>query len=273
METNNILNADVLDIIFDGRNKQYGAYQLRKNYNKRLAVAIAAMFGFTLLAIAGEALAGNDNNKPIAPKVADGFVLVELKDKPITPPPPPPPPPLPQDPPKIEMIKDFPPVIVKEEVPPLATQAEMDSAVLGSINQHGLKNVDQVAPPVEAVSTGAPKELVHEESNDEGAIVQIQAQFPGGIAAWMKYLERNLRQDIPVDNGAPAGDYKVIVSFIVDKDGSISQVKAENDPGYGIAAEAVRVIQKSGKWTPAIQNGRNVTYRQQQPITFRASEQ
>lgn len=106
METNNILNADVLDIIFDGRNKQYGAYQLRKNYNRRLAVSVVAMFGCCLLAIAGKALAKNDGNKIIAPKVADGFVLVEIKDKPVTPPPPPPPKPQP----KVEKIKVTPPL-------------------------------------------------------------------------------------------------------------------------------------------------------------------
>ena len=65
----------------------------------------------------------------------------------------------------------------------------------------------------------------------------------------------------------------VTVSFLVDKNGNISQVQALNDPGYGCAQEAVRVIQKGPKWTPAIQNGRNVIYRQKQSITFQVSEQ
>ena len=78
---------------------------------------------------------------------------------------------------------------------------------------------------------------------------------------------------MPTDNGAPTGNYTVIVSFLVDKRGAISEVKAENDPGYGTAAEAVRVIERGPAWTPAVQNGRNVIYRQKQAITFVISEQ
>lgn len=103
--------------------------------------------------------------------------------------------------------------------------------------------------------------------------MQIEAQFLGGIAAWRKYLERNLNQDIAAQNGAPPADYSVVVSFIVDREGNISDVRAENDPGYGTRAEAIRVIQKSPRWTPAVQNGRHVIYRQKQKITFRVEEQ
>jgi len=268
METNNILNADVLDIIFDGRNKQYGAYQLRKSYNRRLAVAVSAMLCCSLLAVVGKALAKNETGKKITPVVTEIFTLAEVKDKPLTPPPPPQ---KPQH--KFETLKVTPPLIVKDPVPePPPSEKEIEDANVGSMTIKGDKG-DEIAQPIETINTGAPKELIREEKIDVNMPVQILAQFPGGISAWIKYLEHNLRQNIPVNNGAPAGDYQVIVSFIVDKDGTISQVNAENDPGYGIAAEAVRVIQKSGKWVPAVQNGRNVTYRQKQPITFRVSEE
>ena len=104
-------------------------------------------------------------------------------------------------------------------------------------------------------------------------MVQIPAEFPGGLPAWAKYLERNLNRDLPVDNGAPPGKYTVIVSFIVDKNGGISEVQAENDPGYGTKEEAVRVIKKGPSWKPAVQNGRNVIYRHRQSITFMVSEE
>jgi hypothetical protein len=104
-------------------------------------------------------------------------------------------------------------------------------------------------------------------------VVQIPAEFPGGLPAWAKYLERNLNRDLPVDKGAPPGKYNVIVSFIVDKNGGISEVNAENDPGYGTAEEAVRVIKTGPAWKPASQNGRNVIYRHRQGITFMVSEE
>ena len=74
-------------------------------------------------------------------------------------------------------------------------------------------------------------------------------------------------------NGGPPGKYTVVLSFIVDKEGGISNVKAENDPGYGTAEEAIRMIKKGPSWVPAVQNGKKVVYRQKQPITFVISEE
>ena len=88
-----------------------------------------------------------------------------------------------------------------------------------------------------------------------------------------KFLERNLNSDVPNENGAPLASSTVVVSFVVDRTGSLSDIKAENDPGYGTKAEAIRVLQKSPRWKPAIQNGREVIYRHRQSITFRVSEQ
>ena len=103
-------------------------------------------------------------------------------------------------------------------------------------------------------------------------VVQIPAEFPGGQQGWIRYLERTLNRDLPVENGAPSGKYTVVISFIVGKDGTISKLKAENDPGYGTKEEAVRVIQLGPKWKPAVQNGRNVIYRHRQSIVFMVSE-
>lgn len=102
--------------------------------------------------------------------------------------------------------------------------------------------------------------------------VQEPASFPGGKEAWQKYLERNLKMDVPVKNGAPAGQYSVTVRFIVDEQGGISNIEAENDPGYGTAAEAVNLIKKGPGWMPAKQNGKNVKYWMKQNITFVVSE-
>ena len=103
--------------------------------------------------------------------------------------------------------------------------------------------------------------------------VQTPAQFPGGLPAWTKYLERNLNRDIPVNNGAPPGKYTAVVSFIVDKNGSLSDIKTETDPGFGTAEEAKRMISKGPSWVPAIQNGKKVVYRHKQSITFQITEE
>jgi protein TonB len=272
MDSNKILNADILDIIFEGRNKEYGAYELRKTYSKRLTIALVVMAAICLLLFLYSILASSFSSKADEVIVQD-VQLQEVKQeekKPETPPPPPPPK---QEPPKVEIAKFTPPKIVKdEEVKPeeqIKETEELEDTKIGTINQEGIKT-DVVAPPVEAKGTGvveAPKQDL-EDYDKEFKTVQIEAKFPGGTSEWRRFLERNLNNNTPVDNGAPTGNYTVIVSFLVDKDGTISEVKAENDPGYGTSSEAVRVIKKGPRWTPAVQNGRNVIYRQKQSITF-----
>jgi protein TonB len=277
MDVNKILSADILDIIFEGRNKEYGAYQLRKTYNKRITIAIIGMLAVCLLFLLGSILANSDKEKQTQIFVED-VQLQDVKQEEKKPEPPPPPPPPKQEPPKVEITKFTPPKIVKdEEVKPedeIKEVEKLEDTKIGVINQEGIKDEGIVAPPVEAKGTGVVEAPKQEEDYDKVfTVVQIAAEFPGGTAAWIKYLERNLNRDLPTENGAPPGKYTVIVSFIVDKNGAISDVKAENDPGYGTKNEAVRVIQKGPSWKPAIQNGRNVIYRHKQSITFQVMDE
>ncbi len=273
MEGNKILSADFLDILFEGRNKDYGAYDLRKTYNRRISIAIGIMVLICVLAFLMSVLANRKSKEDSGPIVIQDVQLQNVQEEKKPEPPPPPPPPK-IEPPKIEIKQFTPPKIVKDEEvkEPPPKQEELEKTTIGTINQEGVQT-DVVAPPVESKGTGvveAPK--VTEDYDKEFKTVQIQAKFPGGPDAWMKYLQRNLKSDVPTDNGAPAAKYTVVVSFLVDKDGNISEVKAENDPGYGTAAEAVRVISRGPKWIPAVQNGRNVIYRQKQAVTFDVQE-
>lgn len=275
MDINKILSADILDILFDGRNKEYGAYDLRKSYRKRIRYALIGMILVCLLMVVGALVANSDKKSKQQIVVAD--MTLENVDQQKQPEPPPPPPPPKMEPPKVEIAKFTPPKIVKdEEVKPeeqIKEVEKLEDTKIGTINQEGAKDEGIIAPPVEK-STGvvaAPK--VEEDYDKVFTVVQIPAEFPGGLPQWTKYLERNLNRDLPVDNGAPPGKYTVVVSFIVSKTGDISDVQALNDPGYGTKAEAIRVIQKGPRWKPAVQNGRNVIYRHKQSITFVVSEE
>jgi periplasmic protein TonB len=272
MESNKILSADILDILFEGRNKEYGAYELRKTYKNRLIIAIVATLLVCLIFLIASVLANlkkEDNTELLVQDI--NLEQVQQEEKQPEPPPPPPPPKV--EPPKVEITKFTPPKIVKdEEVKPeeeIKEQEVLEDTKIGTINQEGLKS-DVVAPPVEEKGTGqveAPK-VETEDYDKEFTSVQIEASFPGGVAAWKRFLERNLNQNVLEENGAPPGRYTVVVSFRVDKDGSITEVKADNNPGYGTADEAVRVIKKGPRWNPAQQNGRQVIYRQRESITF-----
>jgi periplasmic protein TonB len=98
--------------------------------------------------------------------------------------------------------------------------------------------------------------------------VEKEAEFPGGQPAWRAFLESNLNGDIATKKKAPVGKYTVIVQFIVGYDGTISDIKATTNNGYGMEKEVIRVIRKCPKWTPAQQHGRKVRAYRRQPITF-----
>lgn len=276
MDVNKIQSADILDIIFDGRNKEYGAYELRKTYNSRMTKALVGTVLILLLAVLGNILA-NTVGKESKELIVQDVSLENVQQEEKKPEPPPPPPPPKQEPPKVEITKFTPPKIVKDEEvkeeDEIKEVEKLEDTKIGTINQEGAKDEGIVAPPVES-GTGVVEAPKKEEDYDKiFNVVQIPAEFPGGLPAWAKYLERNLNRDLPVENGAPPGKYTVVVSFIVAKDGAISDVVAENDPGYGTKAEAVRVITRGPKWKPAVQNGRNVIYRHKQSITFMVSEE
>ena len=129
-----------------------------------------------------------------------------------------------------------------------------------------------VQAPVEDKGTQVVEVKKDDDENKIFTKVEVEATFPGGEAAWRNYLQKNLNASTPVDNGAAGGKYTVIVKFIVSRDGSLSDVQCENDPGFGMCQEAVRVIKKTKNWTPAIQNGRNVNAYRRQPITFVVEE-
>lgn len=110
--------------------------------------------------------------------------------------------------------------------------------------------------------------IVNPTNKNEFTQTQTEASFPGGQPAWIAYLRRNLDIKKVVNANAPKGKYTVVVSFLVDEKGKLSEVKAMNDPGFGTAAEAIRVIQNGPRWNPAVQNGKKVSYYQKQPIIF-----
>ena len=98
--------------------------------------------------------------------------------------------------------------------------------------------------------------------------VEIEASYPGGVAAWKKFLEKNLDASVTAKNKAPIGKYSAIANFMIDKDGSITEIKALTKFGYGMEDEILRAISKSGKWTPASQDGKPVRAYRTQPFTF-----
>jgi protein TonB len=155
---------------------------------------------------------------------------------------------------------------VPEDVrPPEIT--ELEDSKIDVTTQEGDKDLGVVAPPEEDKGKGiieVPKPK--EEDNTIFIIVEKDAGYPGGAEAWRRFLIRNLRiPEVAIDNNISG---TVIVQFVVDRQGNVSNVEAISGP-MELRDEAVRVIKKSGKWTPALQNGNHVPSYKKQPIVIR----
>jgi protein TonB len=98
--------------------------------------------------------------------------------------------------------------------------------------------------------------------------VEIEARFPGGDAEWRKFLERNINAGVATKNKAPEGTYTVIVQFVVDREGQVSDVRALTNHGYGMEEEVIRLLRRAPRWEPAVQDGRKVKAYRKQPVTF-----
>jgi len=274
MEVSKILGADVLDIIFDGRNKAYGAYELRRKYSKRLALALiitASLAVFLLLvSFISDRLGANSKATAIQVKEVELADVKQEENKE----PPPPPPPKPPPPPQIEMAKFTPPKVVKdEEVKPedeMKKVEDLQDTKIGTVNQEGQKDEGITAPPVE--DKGGVVEAPKEDDDKVFQKVEIEAQFPGGEGAWNKYIKREIEKYI--DELQDAGlSGTCVVQFIVDKEGNISDVDALTMKGTKLAEICVNAIKKGPKWTAAEQNGRKVKAYRKQPVTFTIAEQ
>jgi protein TonB len=275
MEVSKILGSDILDIIFDGRNKAYGAYELRKKYAKRMAMALlitaSLALGLLLISFISDKLSGNKKASVVQVKEVE---LADLKQEEKNEPPPPPPPKPPPPPPQIEMAKFTPPKVVKDEdVKPEEEMKEVEQlkdTKIGIINQEGTKDEGVTAPPVE--DKGGVVEAPKEDENKVFQKVEIDAQFPGGENAWNKYIKREIERYI--DELQDAGQNGTcIVQFIVDKEGNISDVEALTMKGTKLAEICINAIKKGPKWTAAEQNGRRVKAYRKQPVTFQIEEQ
>ncbi len=100
-----------------------------------------------------------------------------------------------------------------------------------------------------------------------------EADFPGGNAAWIAFLEKNINENVPIKRKAPAGSYEVIAQFAVGTEGQITDVTPLTKHGYGMEQEFMRVLNESPKWKPATKNGKPVTSVRKQRVVFDVIEE
>lgn len=270
-----LISSDWVDLVFEGRNKAYGAYRLRKSTTKRnilamVAVVILLVVAFIILTVKN--FVDEQRAKVAMTQVAEltnydqPKKKAEVKQKKVE-----------VEPERVvervkSSIKFTAPVIKKdEEVKPdeeLKTQDELMSTktaigtfdVKGNDDANGeiLKAKDVIAEPE------PPK---HEEENKVFDIVEQQPLFPGGPTALMKYLSENTKYPVVAQENGVQG--RVTVQFVVEKDGSISDVHVLRGVDPSLDKEAVRVVKSMPRWTPGKQNGITVRVNYRVPVLFR----
>ena len=260
-----ILKADVLDIIFENRNKEYGAYALRRDYNGRLLRGLAVMFGVVLVFIASSFL---KNGKDKTNRIIDGvgpdpeIVKVELKHHKIP------------EPPKLQRVASVQhttPVIVKE-----TDKTVPDVDVLAKEVAIGTETVE--GPPATPTAPATPEPQVVSapvEVHKEPEILvrsEIMPEFPGGEAAMRRFLQRNMRFEY--ENMEAGSRIEIRCRFVVDKDGKVTAIEIVKSAGRSeFDKEVARVVGKMPEWKPGIQNGRNVAVYFTLPVVIEVPEQ
>ena len=259
MKDQKVYAAPMDEIVFEHRNKTYGAYILRKLYNKNmnraLMLAVIILLAGLAYPLASSYYAQKRAN--YIEKVANAEFMDMDKPKEEAPPPPPPPPP-----PAAELqqkVKFVAPVVTTEEV-----VEDVDI-----FNQDELAQTGNVAVDVqEEVAVEAKEEVIEvEEAKPVFTIVEEMPSFPGGEAERNKFLAENIvYPQQATENGIQGTVY---VSFVVDSKGNVTDVKVLRGIGGGCDEEALRVVKMMPQWHPGKQNGKLVRVLFNMPIYFK----
>jgi len=271
--SSDIYKSSWTDLVFKNRNKAYGAYQLRAESASITFRALLIVAPAFILLFAGPAL-----YRKLHPEILERVVTLPETDPllidAVRPP-------MEAEPPKAEPVTEkrktvkMPSVIkvvaqpAKDEKPPLLD--DLQDAVIGQIAQAGLSTGDPVTP-VTASGTGGGAAVTDAPDNTvyDGSVIEKFPEFEGGMAAWSKFIQRNLRYPAQAQEDGTQG--KVFVSFVVEKDGSVSNVAVIRGIGSGCDEEAVRVIKKSPRWKPGMQHNNPVRVRYNIPLSFILSQ-
>ncbi|SEP18065.1 outer membrane transport energization protein TonB [Flavobacterium sp. CF108] len=262
-----IIKNTWLDIVFEGRNKIYGAYELRKSNNKTTVKALiigSIIFSFAVAAPLIASFLPESGEDEVDNNVKIATVKLPPKKEEVKPNQPPPPPP----PPKVDQVKFTKPVVAKaEEVTEDPPKIEdLKDKKVGNETIKG--DPDAVLTVDEPVGTGPVSQVVEEDNSVYNtAGIEVKPDFPGGMDKFYKFVGNNYKT--PEEEGLKG---KVYVTFVVEKDGSLTDIKVLRDIGYGTGAEAIRVLKKCPKWTPGEQNGKKVRVLYSLPITIQSAE-
>jgi protein TonB len=258
-----LLKNQWLEIVFEGRNKSYGAYDLRKSVTKNTtrAFIIGAIFFAILVSIPTLMRLIPESKEETTLDTKITTVKLPPKEKPKENLPPPPPPP-----PKVDQVKFVKPVVAKAEevVEEIVVIKEIKDKTIG---KETIKGDPDAELTVEPVGTGVAAVVEEDNTVYNTAGIEVKPDFPGGMDKFYSFVAKNYQ--MPEEEGLKG---KVYVTFVVEKDGSLTDIKVIRDIGYGTGKEAIRVLKSAPRWTPGEQNGKKVRCTFSLPISLQSAE-
>lgn len=269
-----------VEMVFAGKNKEYGAYQLRKGTSGRnikalliLVIAAALVGGFLAWKVIEQKQAEEQQAYMEAMELAklqQQAKKEEKKKEPVKP--------------KVEMKKEIPvaretqkftaPVIKKDELVKEENQVKQmdkldDKVAVGTENKEGVKDrtVEAVRNDIAVAAPPPPPAPKPEVATKVFDVVEEMPSFPGGQGALMSYLASNIKYPVVAQENGVQG--RVTVSFVVERDGSISDVRVARSVDPSLDREAQRVVKSMPRWKPGKQNGSAVRVKYTVPVVFR----
>ena len=270
-----LISNDWTELVFNGRNQAYGAYQLRKGTSKRNIWSMVFVLAVAALAYVGLAAYNSyqEAQKEAYMAEMEASLLEAKKEAKVE---------KKTETPKVEQVQKVekvkssiaftPPIIKKDsEVKPeeeMKSQEDLNESKT-TIGAFDVKGNDEeggtVLKAVEEIATPEPPK--HEEENKVFDVVEQMPSFPGGQAALMQYLSSHVKYPAVAEENGIQG--RVTVQFVVEKDGSVTDVKTMKSVDPSLDKEAERVVKSMPKWIPGKQNGSAVRVKYFVPVVFR----
>lgn len=261
-----------LELVFKDRNQQYGAYEIRAHYNNVMVRAMAVTF--FCVAFAAGAITIISHNKPIEiiPSHHETGMIINI-DPPVI------------EKPKIAQPKHTQNPPAAKAAPAVPTQVFVPMKVVAGPVPEEIKPINnEIAVGPEEIKTAGPGTQnvpvggkidgpggtgtgtkPNNEIQDFNSL-EVMPEPVGGAGAWAKFLQKNMRFPVSAQEDGVSG--KVFLSFIIEKDGHLSDITVIRKAGYGFDEEALRVLKLAPAWKPGIQNGQPVRVRYTIPINF-----
>lgn len=264
-----LFSNEWLEVVFDNKNRNYGAYALRTESSSITTKALLSAGMLFILLFLSPKIIDLVKGDPSIETVKDRKVEIIIQSPPPVNPETPPPASIVPPPAKQSQIAFRPPVVLEDNLVSDIDPVQINDLIDATPGQKDVVGDPDGAIVIEGPTGKGPQGAIASEDRtvyDVFESLEVQPTYPGGMDKFYKYLAKSIRYPALAQENNIQG--KVFLSFIIEKNGSLTDIKVERNLGYGTDEEAIRVLMSSPRWLPGIQNGKAVRVKYNIPISF-----